>query len=125
MSSPDYKNHLIINLSILLSQPTGISNYTQNLVPYLKPLNPTLLTAQNKPDFNCHQIPDNLTPGHNSNYRKFIKTSNPPFYSPPSPKHLYSLIPATSSPSTTSFPCAFPNPPHHYSPTIATTSLKY
>lgn len=64
MSSPDYKNHLIINLSILLSQPTGISNYTQNLVPYLKPLNPTLLTAQNKPDFNCHQIPDNLTPAH-------------------------------------------------------------
>jgi glycosyltransferase involved in cell wall biosynthesis len=58
--SSSYK--LIINLSVLLSHPTGISNYAQNLFPYLKSLNPTLLTAHNYLDFNCYNIPDNLTP---------------------------------------------------------------
>ncbi|WP_088243799.1 glycosyltransferase family 4 protein [Calothrix rhizosoleniae] len=55
-------NHPIINLSILFSQPTGISNYAQNLVPYLKTLNPTLLTTLNFPEFNCYPVPANLTP---------------------------------------------------------------
>ncbi|ARV60991.1 mannosyltransferase [Nostocales cyanobacterium HT-58-2] len=53
---------ILFNLSILFSRPTGISNYAKNLFPYLKTLNPTLLTAQNYPEFNCYQIPDNLTP---------------------------------------------------------------
>ncbi|MEC4818268.1 MAG: glycosyltransferase family 1 protein, partial [Scytonema sp. PMC 1069.18] len=53
---------LLVNLSILFSQPTGISNYAINLLPYLKTLNTTLLTAENYPDFNCYSIPDNLTP---------------------------------------------------------------
>ncbi len=53
---------ILFNLSILFSQPTGISNYAKNLVPYLKTLNPTLLTAQNYPEFNCYPIPNNLTP---------------------------------------------------------------
>ncbi|MFH7027161.1 MAG: glycosyltransferase family 4 protein [Heteroscytonema crispum UTEX LB 1556] len=57
-------NKLIVNLSILLSQPTGISNYAKNIFPYLKSLNPTLLTAQDYPDFNCYPVPDNLTPSH-------------------------------------------------------------
>ncbi|BAY19106.1 group 1 glycosyl transferase [Anabaenopsis circularis NIES-21] len=57
-------NHLIINLSILLAKPTGISNYAQNLFPYLKSLNPTLLTAYNYPEFNCYSVPNNLTPAH-------------------------------------------------------------
>jgi glycosyltransferase involved in cell wall biosynthesis len=55
-------HQLIINLSILFSQPTGISNYAKNLFPYLKSLNPTILTAQNCPDFNCYPVPNNLTP---------------------------------------------------------------
>lgn len=55
-------HQLIINLSILFSQPTGISNYAKNLFPYLKSLNPTILTAQNYPDFNCYPVPNNLTP---------------------------------------------------------------
>lgn len=55
-------SNLLINLSILFSQPTGISNYTQNLFPYLKNLKPTLLTAQIYPEFNCYSIPNNLTP---------------------------------------------------------------
>ncbi|QLE42348.1 glycosyltransferase family 4 protein [Nostoc sp. C052] len=54
----------IINLSILLSKPTGIGNYAQNVFPYLKSLQPTLLTAQKYLDFDCYPIPSNLTPDH-------------------------------------------------------------
>lgn len=53
---------VLVNLSILFSQPTGISNYAKNLFPYLKSLNPTLLTAESYPEFNCYSVPDNLTP---------------------------------------------------------------
>ncbi|MBD2436130.1 glycosyltransferase family 1 protein [Nostoc sp. FACHB-110] len=58
------QNSLIVNLSILLSQPTGISNYAYNIFPYLKVLEPTLLTAQKYQNFNCYLIPDNLTPAY-------------------------------------------------------------
>jgi glycosyltransferase involved in cell wall biosynthesis len=59
-----YLHRLIINLSILLSRPTGISNYAQNIFPYLKSLNPTLLTSQNYSEFNCYYVPNNLTPAN-------------------------------------------------------------
>ncbi|RCJ39280.1 mannosyltransferase [Nostoc punctiforme NIES-2108] len=55
---------LIINLSILLSKPTGIGNYAQNLFPYLKSFQPTLLTAHKYPDFDFYPVPSNLTPDH-------------------------------------------------------------
>lgn len=55
-------SNILVNLSIVFSKPTGISNYTTNLFPYLKALNPTLLTAQNYSEFNCYPVPDNLTP---------------------------------------------------------------
>jgi glycosyltransferase involved in cell wall biosynthesis len=55
-------SNILVNLSIVFSKPTGISNYATNLFPYLKALNPTLLTAQNYPEFNCYPVPDNLTP---------------------------------------------------------------
>jgi glycosyltransferase involved in cell wall biosynthesis len=55
-------NQLIINLSIIFSQPTGISNYALNLFPYLQSLRPTLLTAQKYSEFNCYPVPNNLTP---------------------------------------------------------------
>lgn len=61
MSDDSNSHKLIINLSVLFSQPTGISNYAKNLFPSLKPLNPTLLTSENYPEFNCYSIPDNLT----------------------------------------------------------------
>ncbi|WP_427161647.1 glycosyltransferase family 4 protein [Aliinostoc sp. HNIBRCY26] len=69
-------SRLIINLSILLSQPTGISNYTQNIVPYLKLLNPTLLTANNYPEFKCYSVPNNLTPAHGTkgHFRRLLWT---------------------------------------------------
>ncbi|MEA5618975.1 glycosyltransferase family 1 protein [Cronbergia sp. UHCC 0137] len=69
-------NQLIINLSILFSQPTGISNYAKNLFPYLKSLQPTLLTSQNYREFNCYQVPNNLTPadGTKGHFNRIIWT---------------------------------------------------
>ncbi|MDB9444755.1 glycosyltransferase family 4 protein [Anabaena sp. CS-542/02] len=69
-------NQLIINLSILSSQPTGISNYAQNIFPYLKSLYPTLLTAQKDPEFNCYPVPNNLTPaqGTKGHLRRLLWT---------------------------------------------------
>ncbi|MDY6898150.1 MAG: glycosyltransferase family 1 protein [Cyanobacteriota bacterium] len=55
-------NELLINLSVVFSKPTGISNYATNLFSYLKHLQPTLLTSSEYPNFNCKLIPNNLTP---------------------------------------------------------------
>lgn len=57
---------MLINLSVLFDRPTGITTYANNLVPYLKPLEPTLLIARSRPDFRCYSIPDNLSPAHGS-----------------------------------------------------------
>lgn len=67
---------LIINLSILLPKPTGISNYAQNIFPYLKCLEPTLLTAQNYSEFNSYPVPNNLTPeqGTKGHLRRLLWT---------------------------------------------------
>lgn len=54
--------HLIVNLSILFDRPTGIATYAGNIIPYLKQLNPTLLTSREYPDFNCYPIASNMTP---------------------------------------------------------------
>ncbi|WP_392533942.1 glycosyltransferase family 4 protein [Nostoc sp. C117] len=62
MIDSNFSNKLIINLSIIFSRPTGISNYAKNIFPYLKTLNPTLLTAESYSEFNCYSVPDNLTP---------------------------------------------------------------
>ncbi len=57
---------LLINLSFLLSEPTGISVYASQVFPYLAALNPTLLTAQNYPNFQCYPVPNDLTPAQGS-----------------------------------------------------------
>jgi len=61
-------NHtpLLINLSFLLAEPTGISIYAQNVFPYLQSLAPTLLTSQTYQGFNCYPIPSHLTPAQGS-----------------------------------------------------------
>jgi glycosyltransferase involved in cell wall biosynthesis len=56
--------NVLVNLSVIISQSTGISKYITELLPYLNLLQPTLLTSQNYPDFNCYQVPNNLTPAH-------------------------------------------------------------
>ncbi|MEM7555428.1 MAG: glycosyltransferase family 1 protein [Cyanobacteria bacterium P01_A01_bin.84] len=72
---------LLVNLSILLSQPTGISNYAQNIYPALKCLEPTLLgterlVAEEYSNFNCHLVPSNMTPaqGSKGHLRRLIWT---------------------------------------------------
>jgi glycosyltransferase involved in cell wall biosynthesis len=69
-------NQLIINLSILLSKPTGIGTYAQNLFPYLKYFQPTILAAQKYDDFDCYPIPSKLTPeyGTKGHFRRMIWT---------------------------------------------------
>lgn len=57
-------NSLSVNLSFLLSQPTGISTYAANLLPHLQSLNPTLLTSQALKDYSCYPVPPNLTPAY-------------------------------------------------------------
>jgi glycosyltransferase involved in cell wall biosynthesis len=46
----------------LSTKPTGITTYGLNVLRNLKSLQPTLLTAQNYPDFQCYPVPPNLTP---------------------------------------------------------------
>jgi glycosyltransferase involved in cell wall biosynthesis len=52
---------ILINLSFLIPQPTGISTYAANILPYLKSLDPTLLTSHALADYRCHLVPQNLT----------------------------------------------------------------
>jgi glycosyltransferase involved in cell wall biosynthesis len=90
-------NQLIINLSILFSQPTGISNYAKNIFPYLKSLQPTLLTSQNYSDFNCYPVPNNLTPadGTKGHLRRLVWTQFqlPKIYQTLKSQLLFSPIP--------------------------------
>ena len=57
-----HSNILSFNLSFLFSKPTGISIYAKSLLPYLKSLNPVLLSAYPHLDYNCRKIPNNMTP---------------------------------------------------------------
>lgn len=90
-------NNLLINLSFLLDQPTGLSVYATNIYPYLKQLNPTLLVSKNIPEYNCYQIPDNLTPkqGKKGHFNRLIWTQFqlPKIYQELSANLLFSPIP--------------------------------
>ncbi|MBE9007110.1 glycosyltransferase family 4 protein [Fortiea sp. LEGE XX443] len=88
---------LIINLSILLDKPTGISNYAQNIFPYLKFLNPTLLTSTTVSEFNCFPVPNNLTPAHGTrgHFKRLLWTQFklPKIYRKLKSRLLFSPIP--------------------------------
>jgi glycosyltransferase involved in cell wall biosynthesis len=90
-------SEILINLSVVFSKPTGISNYAINLFPLLKKLNPTLLASENYPDFKCHPIPDNLTPaqGSKGHLRRLIWTQFklPEIYRELSAKLIFSPLP--------------------------------
>jgi glycosyltransferase involved in cell wall biosynthesis len=90
-------NRLLINLSFLFDQPTGLSVYASNIVPYLKRLNPNLLVSKNNPEYSCYQIPDNLTPkqGKKGHFRRLIWTQFqlPKIYEQLSAKLLFSPVP--------------------------------
>ena len=67
---------LLINLSFLIPEPTGISIYASHILPALKPLQPTLLTAQENPDYSCYSVPNNMTPdqGTKGHLRRLLWT---------------------------------------------------
>lgn len=76
-------NPVLVNLSFLFSQPTGISTYAANLFPYLKPLDPTLLISplaakhwSVASDYSCYPVPSNLTPqqGTKGHLRRLLWT---------------------------------------------------
>ncbi|WP_293332727.1 glycosyltransferase family 1 protein [Microcoleus sp. CAWBG58] len=94
---PNPQPNLLINLSFLISEPTGLAIYAKNLFPHLKTLNPTLLTAQKIPNNNCYEIPANLTPqqgikGH-INRLLWTQTQIPKIYKKLKSNLLFSPIP--------------------------------
>ena len=58
----EFRSNLLINLSVLMKRPTGISTYIVNLLPHLKVLVPTLLVSESIAGYNCYQIPAGQTP---------------------------------------------------------------
>lgn len=62
---------LLVNLSMLIEKPTGITNYVNNILPYLEELNPTKLIAkqysnnqQKEYYISSNLSPDSGTKGH-------------------------------------------------------------
>jgi glycosyltransferase involved in cell wall biosynthesis len=55
---------LSINLSFLIPKPTGITTYANQIVPYLNPLEPTLLIGRELAPYNCYLVPEDLTPDY-------------------------------------------------------------
>ncbi|MBD2683017.1 MULTISPECIES: glycosyltransferase family 1 protein [Nostoc] len=88
---------LLINLSFLLNQPTGISTYALNLLPHLQKLYPTLLVSQNIFGYNCYPSPANLTPeqGVKGHLKRLVWTQFklPQIYRQLKSQILFSLLP--------------------------------
>ncbi|QEI43610.1 D-inositol 3-phosphate glycosyltransferase [Dolichospermum sp. UHCC 0315A] len=88
---------LLINLSFLLTKPTGTTTYTLNLLPHLQKLDPTLLNSQSFPDYNCYATPNNLTSeqGLKGHLRRLIWTQFqlPKIYQNLKSQLLFSPIP--------------------------------
>ncbi len=55
---------LMVNMSVLMNQPTGISTYAQNLLPFLREFDPFLLADNPVEGFRWHEIPDRLSPDY-------------------------------------------------------------
>ncbi|MBJ7899749.1 MAG: glycosyltransferase [Cyanobacteria bacterium RI_101] len=88
---------LLINLSFLLKEPTGVSVYAQNVFPYLAPLAPTLLASQDWPGFNRYLVSDQLTPAQGSrghfNRLVWTETQLPQIYRKLQADLLFSPVP--------------------------------
>lgn len=88
---------MLVNLSFLMSKPTGISTYAFNLFPHLKLLNPTLLTSRPIENFNCYPVPANLTPeqGTKGNFSRILWTQSqlPKIYRELQSNLLFSPLP--------------------------------
>ena len=52
---------LLVNLSYYNRNESGLEIYAKNILPFLKSLNPILLTAVAFPDFECYAVPETLS----------------------------------------------------------------
>lgn len=108
-------NSLLINLSFLITKPTGHTAYAVNLLPHLQPLNPTLLISPlartdvagysttdvagyvSTTQYNCYPVPANLTPeqGTKGHLRRLLWTQMqlPRIYQKLRSRLLFSPIP--------------------------------
>lgn len=90
---------LLVNLSLLMQKPTGISTYALNIVPHLRSLSPTLLTAQNSqfPGFRVAHTPVDLTPefGSRGHLRRlwWTQTTLPQTYRQRQSSLIFSPVP--------------------------------
>jgi glycosyltransferase involved in cell wall biosynthesis len=90
---------LLINLSMLMARPTGISTYALNVVPHLAALEPTLLTAQPQQflNFKTQAIPGDLTPeqGSRGHARRLVWTQQrlPRHYQAQASSLIFSPVP--------------------------------
>jgi glycosyltransferase involved in cell wall biosynthesis len=68
--------HLLVNLSVVNTKPTGITTYANNIISGLNSLNPILLTSQDNPDYKCYLVPPNLTPdqGTKGHFNRLVWT---------------------------------------------------
>jgi glycosyltransferase involved in cell wall biosynthesis len=93
-----YSSHqLLVNLSYILSKPTGTTTYILNLLPYLHSVEPTLLTAQEISTYSCELVPAGLTPeqGLKGHLRRLTWTQLqlPKIYQQLSSQLIFSPIP--------------------------------
>ncbi|MFB8797836.1 MAG: glycosyltransferase family 1 protein [Microcoleus sp.] len=90
-------NSLLINLSFLTPEPTGIGTYAANLFPQLQQLEPTLLVSQQIDDYTCYQTPENLTPDRGTkgqiNRLRWTQFNLPKIYNKLDSNLIFSPIP--------------------------------
>jgi glycosyltransferase involved in cell wall biosynthesis len=93
------QNPILINLSIIFKQPTGIATYALNVAKHLQSLDPILLTAQqsNLPNLQYYAIPNNMTPaeGRQGHLRRLLWTQwqLPKIYKQLQSNLIYSPLP--------------------------------
>lgn len=80
-----------------MQQPTGISAYTQNILPSLSSLQPTLLASHPIADYNYYPIPDDFSPDHGTiaHFRRLIwmQQQVPKLYQKLNARLLFSPLP--------------------------------
>ena len=113
---------LLINLSALMEEPTGISVYARNLLPRLKTLEPTLLSSQQFLNFNSMSIPSGMSPeyGLKGHARRlwWLQTRLPEIYQRLGSRLIFSPLPEAPVCTDCRFvitvhdliPLRFPNP---------------
>lgn len=88
---------LLINLSVLIPEPTGISIYARQILPAFESLNPTLLIAESMANYHCYPVPGNMTPaqGTKGHLRRLVWTQFrlPAIYRRLEGKLLFSPLP--------------------------------